>query len=317
MLLTTTFAFSAVFADNVFTWLIGGIASAISVILDFIYAHITHNYGWSMILLAVFATLVTLPLLLTQFRSLREMQAVQPYVKRLQDKYKNDRQKLAEEQMKLFREHGINPLGGCLPTIIQIPILYGIYQAIVSHESVFSHASWLWIGTAFSQHSPVLPSWMWYFSGPIFAANLATPDKILTLVYAISMFFSFQMTSMPVTDPAQQQQQRLMSYMMPVMFLVIGQHFISGFVLYWVGMNICQTTIRFFAMRAPTRIPAPPQETDATRAGYPLHCPNCKELLKIQKGSRCAACGAKVKKVAPASNGQIAANSSASRPATK
>lgn len=309
-------AVTPLFADNWFTQLIAGIAGAISVILDFIYGHIAHNYGWSMILLALAATLGMLPLYLTQFRSFREMQAVQPYIKRLQEKYKNDRQKLAEEQMKLFREHGINPLGGCLPTLVQLPILWGIYQAIVGHEAVFSHAGWLWIGSQFSLHSPEIPSWVPLLGGPIFAANLATPDKILTVLYAISMFFSFQMTSMPAADPMQQQQQKMMSYLMPVMMLFIGQKFISGFVLYWLGLNVFTTVIRFFAMRAPTKIPAPPQETAATRAGYPLNCPNCKELLTIQKGSRCAACGAKVKKVAPAANGSLAASSSAGKPAT-
>lgn len=317
MLLISTLGITALFADNWFTDIIAGIASAISVVLDFIYAHIAHNYGWSMILLALAATLGMLPLYLTQFRSFREMQAIQPYVKRLQDRYKNDRQKLAEEQMKLFREHNINPFGGCLPTLIQLPVLWGIYQAINQHQAVFSHAGWLWIGSAMSAHSPTLPSWLGMFGGPIFASSLAAPDKILTVFYAISMFFSFQMTSMPSSDPMQQQQQKLMSYMMPVMMLFIGQRFISGFVLYWLGLNVFTTALRFFAMRAPTKIPAPPQETAATLAGYPLHCPNCKELLTIQKGSRCAACGAKVKKVAPASNGQVAASTSASKPATK
>jgi len=317
LLLISTVAITALFAENYFTDLINVIAGVISVILNFIYANIAHNYGWSMILLSLFATLITLPLTLQQLRSMREMQAIQPYVKRLQDRFKNDRQKLAEEQMKLFREHNINPLGGCLPTLIQIPILYGIYTAIQQHSAVFSHAGWMWIGTAMTLHSPAVPSWIPVISGPIFAVSLAAPDKILSLFYSISMYFSFQMTSMPTSDPMQQQQQKLMSYMMPVLMLVISQKFISGFVLYWLGFNIFSTAIRYFAMRTPTKIPAPPQETAATLAGYPLHCPNCKELLTIQKGSRCAACGAKVKKVAPAANGQIASSTSASKPATK
>ena len=303
--------------DNPFTGLISLIADWISVILDFINAHLTHNYGWSMIVLALTATVAMLPLYLTQFRSFKEMQAIQPYVKRLQDKYKNDRQKLAEEQMKLFREHNINPFGGCLPTLIQLPIFFAIYQAIQRHSAQFAHASWLWIGSPLSQHSPQVPSWAPFgLAGPILAANLSQPDKILTFFYAISMFFSFQMTTVAATDPMQAQQQKMMSYLMPVMMFFIGQHFIAGFVLYWMGLNLFSTTLRFFAMRAPSRIPAPPQETDATRAGYPLHCPNCKELLTIQKGSRCSACNAKVKKVAPAANGKLAAGNVATTPET-
>jgi YidC/Oxa1 family membrane protein insertase len=301
--------------DNPFTSLIGGIADYISIVLDWINAHITHNYGWSMLALALVATLVMLPLYLQQFRSVKEMQAIQPYIKRLQDKFKDDRQKIAEEQMKLFKEHNINPFGGCLPTLIQLPIFFAIYQAIQRHSVQFSHAGWMWIGGPLSAHSPQVPSWLpGGLAGPILAANLSQPDKILTLFYAVSMFFSFQMTTTVSTDPQQQQQQRLMSYMMPVMMFFIGQHFISGFVLYWLGLNIFSTTLRFWAMRGPSKIPAPPQETPATLAGYPLHCPNCKSLLTISKGSKCASCGTKVKKVAPASNGKLASGTAVTPP---
>src|SRR3984893_12788691 len=146
--------------DYPWTSLINSFADWISVVLDFINLHVSHNYGWSMLVLALVATLVMLPLYLQQFRSVREMQAIQPYVKRLQDRFKDDRQKLAEEQMKLFKEHNINPFGGCLPTLIQLPIFFAIYQAIQRHSSQFAHAGWLWIGSAFAAHAPPGPSWL-------------------------------------------------------------------------------------------------------------------------------------------------------------
>ena len=308
--------FAALFAfDNPFSEVFNALASGISMLLDFIYKNIAHNYGWSMVILAFVATAAMVPLYLQQFRSLKEMQAIQPYLKRIQDKYKADRQKLAEEQMKLFREHNINPFGGCLPLLIQMPILWAIYQAIRDHSAQFAHAGWLWIGSPMTQHSPQVPGWVPWLAGPIFAANLGQPDKILTLLYAISMFFSVQMTAVAPSDPMQAQQQRMMGYLMPIMMFFIGQKFIAGFVLYWLGLNLFSTALRFWAMRRPSRIPAPPQETDATRAGYPLHCPTCKELLTIRKGSRCAACGAKVKRVAPAPNGKVAPSTTVTPPA--
>jgi len=127
------------------------------------------------------------------------------------------------------------------------------------------------------------------------------------------MFFSFQMTTTVSTDPMQQQQQKLMSYMMPVLWFFIGQRFASAFTLYWLGLNLFSTTLRFWVMRAPSRIPAPPQETAATLAGYPLNCPNCKALLSVVKGGKCAACGAKVKKVTAASNGKVASSATVTR----
>jgi YidC/Oxa1 family membrane protein insertase len=294
--------------DNPWSTLINTLAGGINVVLDFINAHITHNYGWSMVALAFAATAAMMPLYMQMFRSVKEMQAIQPYIKRLQEKFKDDRQKLAEEQMKLFKEHNINPFGGCLPTLIQLPIFFAIYQAIRSHTTQFSSAGWLWIGTAFSAHGPHIPTWVPLLGGnEIFAPNLSAPDMILTLLYAVSMFFSFQMTTTVTTDPMQQQQQKMMSYLMPVMWFFIGQKFASAFTLYWLGLNLFSTTLRFAVMRAP-KIPAPPQETAATLAGYPLHCPNCKALLTVGKGGKCAACGAKVKKVAPGSNGKVASS---------
>jgi YidC/Oxa1 family membrane protein insertase len=299
--------------DNPLSGLINGLAVYISAILDFINARITHNYGWSMVALAFVATVVMLPLYLQQFRSVKEMQAIQPYVKRLQEKYKSDRQKLAEEQMKLFREHNINPFGGCLPLIIQLPIFFAIYAAINAHAAQFEHAGWLWIGSSISQHSPVIPSWVPWLNGPIFAKSLADFDKVLTLAYAVSMFFSFQMTTTVATDPMQQQQQKLMGYMMPIMWFFIGQKFKAGFILYWLSLNVFSTALRLWSMRAPSRIPAPPQETPATLAGYPLHCPHCNALLSVVKGNKCEACGARVKKLAPAQNGKVQRTSPATR----
>src|SRR6516225_8568190 len=84
----------------------------------------THNYGWSMIVLAVVVRIVLMPLFLKQFKSMKEMQALAPYLKRLQTKYKNDRAKLSEQTMALYREHGVNPLGGCLPLLAQMPFLF-------------------------------------------------------------------------------------------------------------------------------------------------------------------------------------------------
>lgn len=291
--------------DNPFTSMINSIAVVISAIIDFINQHVTHNYGWSMLLLALLATTAMTPLYMATFRSVKEMQAIQPYVKRLQEKYKNDRQKLAEEQMKLFREHNINPFGGCLPMLIQLPIFFAIYAAIQSHTAQFAHAGWLWIGTAFSQHLGPLPSWIPFIKGQVLARNLDEPDKVLTLLYAISMYFSFQTTTV-AADPMQAQQQKLMGRLMPLLWFFIGQNFKAAFLLYWLGLNIFSTLLRFWAMRAPSRIPAPPIETAATRAGYPLHCPNCDAVLEIGKGSKCKACGVKVKRIAPAANGRAA-----------
>lgn len=92
-----------------------------------------HNFGISIILFTILIRLLTHPLTVQQFKATKAMQKLQddPRYKKMQEKYKNDRDKLAQEQMKLYQEYKINPLGSCLPTLIQLPIILGLYQAVI------------------------------------------------------------------------------------------------------------------------------------------------------------------------------------------
>lgn len=262
----------------------------------------THNYGWSMIVLALVVRIALMPLFLQQFKSMKEMQALAPYLKRLQTKYKNDRAKLSEQTMALYREHGVNPLGGCLPLLAQMPFLFAVYSAISLHYDQFKHATFLWIGTPLSQKFP-----------QIFANNLYDADNFLLLLYAIAMYFSTKLTPMTSMDEQQAQMMRTQSTIMPIMFFGIGlfSKWHSGFVLYWLGFLVVSLIQQWFIMRAPSRIAAPPAETPATLAGYPLDCPSCGERLVVVKGSKCEKCGAKVRKLQPSGNGAVTAASSA------
>ncbi|MBZ0291983.1 MAG: YidC/Oxa1 family membrane protein insertase, partial [Anaerolineae bacterium] len=100
-------------------------------VLTLLYSILNQDIVLSIVVFTILVRLAILPLTAQQQRSAKEMQKLQPELKKLQDKYKNDREKLAQEQMQLYREHGVNPLGGCLPLLIQFPILIGLYQAII------------------------------------------------------------------------------------------------------------------------------------------------------------------------------------------
>src|SRR5437867_11060617 len=91
---------------------------------------VAHSYGWSIVLLTVAVRLVLFPLTAKQAQSMQAMQKVQPELKRLQQKYKGDRQKLNEEMMKFYKEHQINPLAGCLPLVLQLPLFFVLYRVI-------------------------------------------------------------------------------------------------------------------------------------------------------------------------------------------
>jgi len=279
---------------NPFGAAFGTVVAALAHLIDLINGF-THNYGWSMLALALLVKIALYPLSAQQYKSMKEMQAIAPYMKRLQQKHKDDKAKLQQETMALYREHGVNPLAGCLPIIVQYPILIAIYQAIWQHRDVFKQATWLWVGSPLSKHWP-----------QIFANDLFQSDKLLLLIYALSLFFSMRIT--PVSDPQQAQMMKTQAFLMPAIFFVMGLklNWMSAFVLYWFGFNVLSMLQQVWVMRGPSRIPAPPQDTPATLAGYPLHCPNCNKLLVVAKGSKCEACGTKVRKLPLRPNGAVA-----------
>lgn len=105
------------------------ITNPLGYILGFIY-HFTLNYGWALVLFTILIKLILLPLGLKQQKSMTRMQFVQPKLAEIQEKYKNDKNKQSEEMMKLYKEYNVSPMGGCLPLLIQLPILYGLYWVI-------------------------------------------------------------------------------------------------------------------------------------------------------------------------------------------
>ena len=109
-------------------------------ILGFIYQFV-QSYGWSLIIFTLLIKLLLLPLGLKQQKATTKMQQVQPKMKELQSKYANDQQKLNEETMKLYKEYGVNPMGGCLPLLIQLPILFGLYRVIYKPITFMLHKS--------------------------------------------------------------------------------------------------------------------------------------------------------------------------------
>jgi len=216
------------------------IAKPLFIGLRYIYDHWIHNYGWAIIILTLGINLCMLPMRLKSIRSAQEMQRVSPIIKGIQDKYKqykfNDprKAKMNEEVMKVYSEHHINPLGSCLPMLLQIPFLYGFYRVLdVSIEL---------------RHAP----------GVVWIKDLSAADPIYLLPIAmiITTFFLQRMTPMASVDPAQQRMMMVMPIMMGVMFF----RFPSGMLLYWVTGNVVQMGQQLFInryMRAPDPLLAP------------------------------------------------------------
>jgi YidC/Oxa1 family membrane protein insertase len=187
------------------------------------------SYGLTMILLALVVRVALWPLANQQFKSMAEMQKVQPLVKALQAKLKGNPQELQAQTMALYKEHGVNPLAGCFPMLIQLPILLGLFYAINSQLSRFSHEGFLWIGSPLSDHFP-----------QIFATSLATLDMPLFVLYVISMYISVRYGSPPSTDPQQAQTQKIMAIVSPVMIAYFGWKYrwASALLIYWLALNV-------------------------------------------------------------------------------
>lgn len=230
------------------TWLgmnLGFIGKPLFLALSWTADHITQNYGWAIVLVTVVINTILFPLRLTSLKSSRKMQAIQPLIKQLNEKYKNiplkdPRQaEKNQEMMDLYKKHGINPLGGCLPMLIQLPFLVAFYQ-VLKVMIELRGASWLWV------HDLSQPETL--------------PIRLLPVIMIGTSVIQQGMTPQPGVDPSQA---RMMKWMMPLMMGYIFYFLSSGLVLYYLTSNlvgIAQQVILNRATPAPQPVelkPAP------------------------------------------------------------
>lgn len=187
----------------------------------------TPSYGVAIIIMTVIIKVMLLPLAIKQIRSMKGMQVLQPKIKELQQKYKNDPQKMQMEMGKLYQEVGVNPLSGCLPMLIQMPFLISIFYALKSYQYDPTHMNFLW-----------LPS-----------LGQTDPMYILPLLSAVSTFIMQKQTMSSNNTGAAAQQQKIMLVFMPLFIGYISLQFPSGLVIYWVVSNLFQMAQQFIMFR--------------------------------------------------------------------
>jgi YidC/Oxa1 family membrane protein insertase len=191
-------------------------------VLEFLQ-RLVHNWGWAVVLLSVLVYLLLFPLSLKQMRSMKEMQALQPHIDELRKKYKDNPQRMNKEIMELYREHKVNPFGGCLPLLLQLPIFFALYQAIM-RSIALKGVQFLWIKDLSEPDRLVLL--------PVSLPLLGNELNILPILMAIGMFIQ-QKVSLRAATPAAAEQQKMMLILMPVLFGVIFYHMPAALVLYW------------------------------------------------------------------------------------
>ena len=208
--------------------------------------YLLNSFGLTIIVLTVVIRTLMYPLMLRQMRATKAMQSVQAQMAELEKKYAKDRQQLAQERLKLYKESGMNPLGCLFPMLIQMPVWIALYQSIIRVLAVAPedflnlsrhlYSSWPLV---FSQ-VPLESKFLWL--------DLAVPDGWLLLPILVggTMWVQQKMMTPPAADSRQQAQSQMMLWMMPLMFAFLTLSFPSGLALYWVASNIISIVMQYF-----------------------------------------------------------------------
>src|SRR5688572_7545961 len=221
----------------------------ILLLMNWVYGHVG-NYGVAIILLTVVSKVLFYPLTVKSMRSMKAMQALQPQINALRNKYKSDPQRLQRETMDLYRQHKVNPMGGCLPMLAQVPIFYALYLALsVSVE--LQNATFFCFGR--------VPKWVPLLGGQdLWICDLANydPTYVLPILMGVTMFVQQKMT--PVAgDPRQAKMMLIMPFIFTFMFLNLP----SGLVLYWTVSNVLQILQQWYMERPKARASREARET--------------------------------------------------------
>jgi YidC/Oxa1 family membrane protein insertase len=206
------------------------IAEPLFYALNWLHDNYLHNYGWAIVLLTIGINFLMLPLKITSMKSMKKMQALQPQIQAINERYKGislrdpRKQQQNQEVMELYSKNGVNPAAGCVPMLLQIPFFFAFYQ-VLSSAIELRDASWLWV------------------------SDLSRPEelaiRVLPLAMIVSQIFMQRLTPTPSSDPAQ----KMMMNIMPLVFGFIFWWQSSGLVLYWLTSNLVGIVQQLFINR--------------------------------------------------------------------
>ncbi|RMG72644.1 MAG: membrane protein insertase YidC [Nitrospirae bacterium] len=186
---------------------------------------LTHNYGWAIIILTIITRLPFIPIINRGQKSMKKLQKLQPMMNEIRQKYKKDPQRMQKEMMELYKKHKVNPMSGCLPMLVQIPVFFALYKVLLVAIELRGAPFMLWIKDLSDKD----------------------PYYILPIIMGITMFVQQKMTP-AATDT---QQQKIMQYM-PVIFTLLFLNFPSGLVLYWLVSNLLGIAQQYYVNKKTT-----------------------------------------------------------------
>jgi YidC/Oxa1 family membrane protein insertase len=221
-------------------------------VLVFLHDNLGITYGLAIVFLTFITRALILPLSVKQIRSMREMSAVQPQVKEIQEKYEGDRERIQRETMKLFQEHGVNPFASCLPLLLQMPVFISLFY-LLRHDN-------------FKDEVRAAGEQSWLFINDLTEKATGGPLIILLLLYlGTSVIAGLIMTGRTASS-----QQRMISMGLPLLFTPIMIGFPAGLLVYWISTNVWtmgqQAVVKTFF---PPDEPATPEEVKAAKPPPP------------------------------------------------
>jgi YidC/Oxa1 family membrane protein insertase len=207
-------------------------------VLQFFHDDVGVSWGVSIILLTIVTRIVILPLSLKQIRSMRSLQAHQPEIKKIQEKYKDDRQRMQREMMSFYQENKINPFASCVPLLLQLPVFLALFQLLRSDEFSSELAA----------------------SGDPSFLGLTLDEKATgaALIILISLYFVTMVGSTSIMAMSAEGNQRLMMYALPVFFTPLVISFPAGLIVYWITTNLWTMGQQWVVKHV---IPPPPKPT--------------------------------------------------------
>ena len=229
---------------------------------------INYSWGWAIIVFTLIIKLITLPLTITQIRGMQAQREIQPKIQELQKKYGKDREKLSQAQMKLYKEAGVNPLSGCLPLLVQMPILFGLYAALVTLSFELEGARFFWIpNLAFPEYTKGMS---WISEG--FRAGdyaLLVAYLILPALLVITQFAMQKWMTPPTPEGGGMSagMTKQLGLMMTFMFGFFTLQVPAALSLYWVTSNLLQMFQQWFITKRMTAASATASASNGKAAG--------------------------------------------------
>jgi YidC/Oxa1 family membrane protein insertase len=230
-------------------------------VLEFIHTHLGVSWSWSIVLLTIIVRIILIPLTWRQIKSMRAMQALQPQLKALQEKYKNDRQVLNQKTMEFYQENKVSPFGSCLPLLLQMPVFFGLYYMLraagmpIPPDGSAMHSAGAFVDPQVS--------WLWI-------PDITKFNLILMFLYIASQFVASWQTARKSAG-----QQKMIAYFMPIMvgiFMYIGK-WPAGLMIYWFTSNLWTIAQQYVAERimpVPVIAPAVPVKEQTAKPKGPV-----------------------------------------------